>query len=84
MKHSGVVLVVVIQLAAFVGTLALGKSGFVSGEAAACAALIAWFGIGVPLSYSAVDIVARWQVKPAGERQPLPAMRSRSSSVAST
>ncbi len=82
MKHSGVVLVVVIQLAAFFGTLGLGKSGFMSGEAAACAALFVWFGIGVPLSYSAVDILARWQVKPARERKPLSAMRSRSSPVA--
>ena len=82
MRHSGVVLLVIIQLAAFFGPLALGKTGIVSGELSAFAALLVWFALGVPLSYAAVDIVARWQITPQREKQPLSAIRSRSSSVA--
>jgi hypothetical protein len=71
MRHSGVVLLVIIQLTAFFGTLSLGKTGLVSGEVAACAAIIVWFAVGLPLSFTAVDIVARWQVRPAREDRPL-------------
>ena len=76
------VLLVIIQLTAFLGTLSLGKTGVLSGELAACAALIAWFVIGLPLSFTAVDIVARWQLRPAREQQSMSAIRPRSSSVA--
>jgi hypothetical protein len=82
MRHSGTVLLVVIQLAAFLGTLSLGKSGFLSGELAACAAVVVWFVVGLPLSYTAVDLVARWQLKPQTEQRSLTPIRPRSSSIA--
>jgi hypothetical protein len=82
MRHSSAVLLVIIQLAAFLGTLSLGKTGVVSGELAAGAALVVWFLVGLPLSFIAVDIVTRWQLRPEREQQPLTAIRSRSSSVA--
>lgn len=64
MRHSSIVVLVIVQTAAFLGTLSLGKTGLISGEVAAFASVIAWFVVGVPLSYSAVDIVARWEVTP--------------------
>jgi hypothetical protein len=82
MRHSGTVLLVIIQLAAFLGTLSLGKTGIVSGELATCAALIVWFTVGLPLSYTAVDIVARWQLRPEREKRTLAPIRARRSSIA--
>ena len=82
MRHSSVVLLVVIQLGAFFGTLAVGKLGILSGEMAALAALVVWFALGLPLSFTAVDIVAHWQLTPAREDRPLTAIRPRSSTAA--
>jgi hypothetical protein len=55
MRRASVVLLIVVQLAVFLGTLVLGIVGTLSGEAAGCLAIVVWFLIGLPSSYVAAD-----------------------------
>ena len=60
MSLGGLLTVIFIQLGIVLGPLALGVVGLISGGAACLASLGAWFLLGIPLSYSAVDIWSTW------------------------
>jgi len=55
MRRASLVLLVAIQVFVFLGTLGLGIAGALSGEAAGCVAIVAWFVVGLPGSYAAAD-----------------------------
>ena len=55
MTRASLILLIATQLAVFLGTLSIATTGLISGEAAACAAIILWFVVGMPLSYAVAD-----------------------------
>jgi hypothetical protein len=57
------VLVVVIQLACFLGPMGLGFAGLLPGQIAAFTGIVAWFAVGTPLSYAALDHRKRTRVR---------------------
>ena len=59
MNAVGILLVIVVQLGMFLSPLLLARAGFVGGEAAALAAIVSWFVIGMPVSYAVADRVRR-------------------------
>ena len=63
MSFGGLLTVIFIQLGIVLGPLALGVVGLISGGAACLASLGAWFLLGIPLSYSAVDIWSTRRVR---------------------
>ena len=55
MGPGGLLTVFVIQLAALLAPLAIGLTGLISGATAGLASILAWFILGIPLSYGAVE-----------------------------
>jgi hypothetical protein len=55
MTRGSLILLIATQLAVFLGTLSIATTGVVSGEAAACTAIVLWFVVGLPLSYAVAD-----------------------------
>ncbi len=55
MTRGSLIVLVATQLAVFLGTLSIATTGLISGEAAACAAIVLWFVVGLPASYAAAD-----------------------------
>ena len=76
MPPAGVVLPTVIQLGVFLTPLGLARQGFISGEVAFLTAIVGWFAIGMPLSYSATDHVRHWTASRAARPQSVSAPRS--------
>jgi hypothetical protein len=62
---GGLLLAAVIQLGIFLAPLVLSRAGLMSGEAAGLTAILAWFVVGMPLSYAVVDKVQRRNSLPA-------------------
>jgi hypothetical protein len=56
---GGLVLATVIQLGTFLAPLVLARAGSMSGEVAGLIAILGWFVVGMPLSYTVADKVAR-------------------------
>ena len=64
MGLDGILLVIVIQLAALMAPIAAGLAGWLSGGLAGLASIVAWAGLGVPASYAISDkIQAARQVR---------------------
>jgi hypothetical protein len=55
MIRGSLILLIATQLAVFLGTLSIATTGLITGEAAACAAIVIWFVAGLPLSYAVAD-----------------------------
>jgi hypothetical protein len=55
MTRGSLILLIATQLAVFLGILSIASTGLISGEAAACAAIVVWFVAGLPLSYAVAD-----------------------------
>ena len=67
---GGLLAVIFIQLGIVLGPLALGVVGLISGGTAGLASIGAWFLLGIPLSYSAIDIWSTRRVrKPSPQNQ---------------
>ena len=67
MGLSGIVLVIGIQLVALLAPIAVGLAGLVPGGVAGLASVLAWAGLGLPVSYAVVDrIQAASRARPAG------------------
>jgi hypothetical protein len=78
MRRASVVLLIAVQLAVFLGTLGLGIAGTLSGEAAGCLAILAWFIVGLPSSYAAADYSeTRLARREAGRRGQLAPIQAR-------
>ena len=60
MSLGGLLTVIIIQLGILLVPLAPGVAGLISGGTAGLASIGAWFLLGIPLSYSAVDIWSTW------------------------
>ena len=70
MSLGGLLTVIIIQLGIVLGPLALGVVGLISGGTAGLASIGAWFLLGIPLSYSAIDIWSTRRVrKPSPQNQ---------------
>jgi hypothetical protein len=66
MTRGSLTLLIATQLAVFLGTLSIASTGILSGEAAACAAIVVWFVVGLPLSYAVVDAVGARRARRGG------------------
>jgi hypothetical protein len=76
MTRGSLTLIVATQLAVFLGTLSLASTGLISGEAAACAAIVLWFVVGLPLSYAIADVAAARRLPARDEKAPAYRLRS--------
>ncbi len=82
MIRGSLLLLVATQLAVFLGTLSIATTGFMSGEAAACAAIVLWFLVGLPLSYAVADVAeARRARRQAGATKRVAPVQARSSAA---
>jgi hypothetical protein len=73
MRRVSLILLIAVQLAVFLGALGLGMAGTLSGEAAGCLAILAWFVLGLPLSYSAAELSETQLAKREAARNQRPA-----------
>ena len=55
MGLGGILLVIAIQVVAFLVPVAAGLAGLISGGLAGLASIVAWAGLGVPASYAVID-----------------------------
>lgn len=68
MSLGGLVAIFLCQLAALIVPLALGIAGLISGGTAGLMSIAAWFLVGIPISYAAVDIHAARRRREAAGR----------------
>ena len=82
MTAGGLVCSTVIQLGIFLAPLALARAGMISGEVAGLVAILGWFVIGMPLSYTVADTVARRRaLRTSGERDRVTSIPARASTL---
>ena len=82
MTRGSLILLIATQLAVFLGTFSTATTGLISGEAAACAAIVLWFVVGLPLSYVVADAAeARRLHREAVAGKPVAPVQAPSSAV---
>jgi hypothetical protein len=78
---DGIFLVIGIQLVALLAPIAAGLAGFIPGGMAGLASILAWAGLGLPVSYGVIDRIqvprrARRAGRAAAERHTRAALMS--------